>query len=214
MKDIVTVIIVDDHEMSRIGLSTMLETIDYIKVIGTAGNSKQLFTLLRTEEPDIIFMDIDLTGENGIDITRKVLAQHSDIYVVAFTSSDEVSNFSNMIDAGAFGFLLKNVSMQELHKAIDEITNGNMYFSKEFLLIARQLVPSTKVKKAGIKLSEREKEVLRFICLGFSNQEIADELFLSYHTIDAHRRNLLSKTGARNTASMIMISIRDGLIDF
>ena len=214
MDDVVSVIIVDDHEIFRMGLEVMLSSLPYINIIGEASNSTQLFNLLKKREPDIIFMDIDLGGEYGVDVARRVLAKYPYTYIIAITSSDEIRYFKDMIDAGAVGFLLKNISKEELNTALKEIIAGNQYFSKEFLLIARSLNSSSKAKKSKIQLSDREKEVLRLICQGCSNQEVADELNLSPHTVDSHRRNLLSKTNARNTAEMIMISFRDGLINY
>jgi DNA-binding NarL/FixJ family response regulator len=213
MDNIVSVAIIDDHDIFRLGLTVILNNIPYIKVIGDASGSAQLFNIIKQHEPDIIFMDIDLGDENGIEITKKVLAKYPKINIIAITSSDEIRYFKEMIDAGAVGFLLKNIKEHELKNAIEEILHGNMYFSKEFLMVARQLNPA-KLKKSTIQISDREKEILRLICQGFSNQEIADELYLSFHTVDAHRRNLLSKINARNTAEMIMISFREGLINY
>lgn len=213
MDEIVSVVIVDDHEIFRVGLGLILNNIAYTKVIGETSNGNQLFNLLKKREPDVIFMDINLGNESGIDLTRKVLSIYPDVYIVAITSSEEIGHFNDMMDTGAGGFILKNITEQELKKALDEILLGNMYFSKEFLVVARQLVPAKK-KKSKIQISDREKEILRLICLGYSNQEIADELYLSFHTVDVHRRNLLAKTGARNTASMIMTAFKEGLIDY
>lgn len=213
MNDEISIVIVDDHEIAQVGLSAILESFSKYNVIGTFLNGDDLFGFLKKSEPDIIFMDIDLGSENGVDVTKKVLNKYPDIYVVAFTSSDEVSYFIDMMEAGASGFLLKNIAKEELKNALEEICNGNMYFSKEFLTIARQLIPK-KLKKKQIKISDREKEVLRLICLGCSNQEIADNLKLSSHTVDAHRRNLLNKCGAKNTANLIMIAFKEGLIDY
>ena len=212
MEKELSVIIVDDFEMSRLGMRQMLKNIKDINTIREAENSKELTDLIKKDEPDIIFMDIQLGDEIGIDITRQILAKYPDTIILAITSSKEIQHFSEMLEAGAAGFLLKNINQAELEQAIHEVINGNMYFSKEFHDIAKKLLPKQK-KRNQVNLTDREKEILRLICLGNSNQEIADELKLSTHTIDAHRKKLLSKTGARNTASMITISLRDGLID-
>ena len=212
MDKVVSVVSVDDHEIFRLGLISILNKIPSIKVIGDVENGVHLFNLLKHNVPDIIFMDIDLGDENGIDVTRKVLAKYPNVMVLAITSSDEIRYFNEMIEAGAVGFLLKNIRETELKVAIQEVLEGNMYFSKEFLIIARQLNPVQK-KSKNYQISDREKEVLRLICQGYSNQEISDHLILSVHTVDAHRRNLLSKLNARNTAEMIMISFREGLIN-
>ncbi len=212
MDDKISVIIVDDYELSRVGLRYMLKTIPYVESVKEATNSKELFDLVKKEEPDLILMDVNLDVEYGSNITEQLLRKLPNTFVIAITASKDIQHFIDMINAGALGFLLKNVTTEELKKAIDKVLKGEMYFSKEFLTAAKQLLPrhSTKSK---IKLSDRESEVLKLICMGNSNQEIADSLKLSSHTIDAHRKKLLSKIGARNTASMIMISIRDGLID-
>lgn len=212
MEGKISVIVVDDFELSRMGLRYMLTSIGYIEQVGEATNGKELFTQIDKIEPDIIFMDVNLELENGIDITRQILNKHPDIYVVALTSSKDIQDFIDMLDAGAAGFLLKNVTKEELEKALSIILSGEMYFSKEFMAVAKQIMPKHG-KRSKTKLSDREKEVLTLICNGHSNQQIADELQLSSHTIDAHRKKILSKTGAKNTASMIMIAIRDGLID-
>lgn len=208
----ISVIIVDDFELSRVGLRYMLKTIPYIDDIKEATNSKELFDLLKIEEPDIILMDVNLDDENGIEITEQVLKKIRDTYIIAITASKDIQHFTEMMNAGAVGFLLKNVTKEELKKAFDEILKGDTYFSKEFLTAAKQLLPK-QGKTSKIKLSDRETEILKLICLGNSNQEIAETLELSPHTIDAQRKKLLNKIGARNTASMIMISIREGLID-
>lgn len=212
MEDKISVVIVDDFELSRVGLRYMLKTIPYVCSVYEVSTSKELFEHIKKEEPDLVLMDVNLDTENGIDITEQLLRKLPQTYVIAVTASKDIQHFIDMMNAGAVGFLLKNVTHEELKKAIDKILKGEMYFSKEFITAAKQLLPK-QGKKAKIKLSEREQEVLKLICLGNSNQEIADTLELSTHTIDAHRKKLLSKVGARNTASMIMIAFRDGLID-
>lgn len=211
MEDKIAIIIVDDFELSRVGMRYMLRNISFVGSVKEATDSKELFELIKKEEPDVIFMDVNLEHENGIELTKKVLTNHPHTYVIAITSSKDIQHFIEMVDAGAVGFLLKNVTNTELEKALREILLGNTYYSKEFLTVANQLLPRHS-KKSKIKLSGREQEVLTLICKGYSNQEIADELNLSPHTIDAHRKKLLNKIGAKNTASMIMMSIRDGII--
>ena len=212
MEQQLEIILVDDHKIIRVGLRAILETFDNIDVIGDVESGADLLLLLKKTEPDIIFMDLNLGGESGIDLTRKVLAKYPDIIVIAFTSSEEVNSVTEMIDAGASAFLLKNASDDELKKAIDEVVKGNSFFSKEFLFLAKQFHKKPK-SKSKIQLSDREKEVLSLICHGHSNQEIADSIDLSVHTVDSHRRNLLTKTGAKNTASLVMLAVKDELVD-
>ena len=212
MENSIEVILVDDHKIFRIGLEAIIDSFEGISVIAGVDNGDALFQLLRKTEPDIIFMDIHLGNENGIDLTKKVIARYPDIIVIALTSSDEVNNFTEMLEAGASAFLLKNAAEPELQKAIEMVAKGESYFSKEFLYLAKNFYKKPK-RRLSVALSDREKEVLALICLGHSNQEIAETIELSIHTVDTHRRNLLSKTGARNTASLVMIALRDELVD-
>lgn len=213
MESIITIAIVDDHNIFRLGLDIILNSINYVKVIGDVATGNQLHNLLKQHKPDIIFMDVNLENENGADLTKEVLSKYTDVKIIAITSSDEIKHFKEMIDAGAHGFLLKNVQENIIEEAIQSVVNNNMYFSKEFLLFARQLTPARNKASHNIQISEREKEVLRLICQGYSNAKIAKEMVLSSHTIDAHRRSLLSKTGAKNTAEMIMIAFKEQLIN-
>lgn len=206
------IIVVDDFEMSRLGIRYMLGKISNIESIREASDSNQLFDLISDEEPDVIFMDVNLENESGIDVTKKVLHKYPDTYVIALTASKDIQYFIEMVNAGVTGFLLKNITQDELEKALEEIIAGRVYYSKEFLTVAKQLLP-VKSKRQKIRLSDREKQVLKLICMGYSNQDIAKELDLSSHTIDTHRKKLIQKMGAKNTASMIAISISEGLVE-
>ncbi len=205
-------IIVDDHEIFRMGLSACLGKIGGLSVIGEFEEGQGLFKMLMNTEPDIVFMDLNLGEESGINLTRKLKAKFPSVHVIAITSYNDINHFKKMIDANADGYLLKNISEAELKNAIEEIMSGNQYFSKEFLLLARTVIPG-KQRNRSIVLTDREREILRLICQGCSNQEIAEALDISRHTADTHRRNILSKTGAKNSAEMIMISFREGLIE-
>ncbi len=212
MDEKVSVIIADDHEIYRAGLSHLLSKSSKVEVVGEAKNSSELYQLIKKKEPDIIFLDIFLGNDDGVMITKKIKAIHPFIYIVVITASDGIRSFHDMLKADADGFLLKNISEKELNRAVVEILKGKKSFSKEFSIIEKAMSPVKKGKETQIKITKREESVLRLICQGLSNQEIADKLGFSYHTADAHRRSIILKTGAKNTAEMIMISCRKGLI--
>lgn len=214
MENELEIIIVDDHRVFRVGLEAILESMENISVIGDVDNGEDLFKLLNKTEPDIVFMDIELSREeNGIDLTRRIRTKYKDIIVIAMTSSDEVNYFNDMMNAGASAFLLKNATEKEIENAIIEVTKGNNYFSREFLYLSKQFNRNHSKRNTSLQLSERETEVLNLICQGLSNQEISEEIGKSIHTVDTHRRNLLTKTGAKNTASLVMTAFKEGLID-
>ncbi len=212
MSDKISVIVVDDFELTLVGLHHILQNIPVIEKVREAYNGKELFKLVQEEEPDLVLMDVQLDGENGIELTRQLLAKIPDTLVIALTASKDLEHFMDMMEAGASGFLLKNTTSGELEFAIEEVLKGKSFFSKEFHGVAKKMAFNTS-RKSKILLSDREREVLKLICQGFSNQEIADNLGLSHHTVDAHRKKLLSKTGAKNTASMITMAIKEGVVD-
>ncbi len=212
MSDKISVIVVDDFELTLVGLHHILLNIPIIEKVREAFNGKELFELVKEEEPDLVLMDVQLDGENGIELTRQLLARVPDTLVIALSASKDVEHFISMMEAGASGFLLKNSTTEELEVAIEEVLKGKPFFSKEFHGVAKKMAFNSN-GKIKISLSEREQEVLKLICLGYSNQEIAENLQLSHHTIDAHRKKLLNKTGAKNTAKMITMAIKEGLVD-
>ena len=212
MDKIFRTIIVDDHKIFRTGLEYILNGLPYIKVIGEAGNSKELFNILRKSPVDLIFMDIKLPGTDGIETTRLVKEKYSGINVIGLTMFSEIEYFNQMIDAGASGFLLKHTQEDELQEAIQTVMDGDYYFSREFQSSMLQN-PILNKKKQMISYTKREIEILELIARGMSNNEIAQKLNISAHTVDGHRRNLISKAGVKNSANLIFFAIQNGIID-
>lgn len=209
--DIVKVIIVDDHIIFRKGLHTILNELDYVKVMGEASNGNELLDLLKKQTPDIIFMDIKMPVMDGIEATKKAISKYPDLKIIALTMFEEISYFNEMIDAGASGFLLKKTTTEELEKAVSLVLNDESYFSEEFMNSVNKYM-KPRQKESTIKLSEREQEVLELICKGFSNAEISRFLGLSSRTIDGHRAKLLEKTGAKNAPNLVMFALKNGLV--
>lgn len=205
------ILIVDDQEIIRAGVESLLNGLPNAKVVGQAQNRVQAFNLLKSNEIDLIFMDIHLGEESGIALTREILAKYPHVKVIALTISERIALFNDMIAAGASGFLLKNIKEADLEAAINAVMEGDNYFSKEYLALVKP--KSTPKSKSKIVLSDREREVLDLICKGNSNNEIADELNISVYTADQHRRNLLLKTDAKNTAQLVMIAFKEGLVN-
>lgn len=212
MDKIYTTIIVDDHKIFRTGLEYILNALPYLKVTGEAGNSKELMNMLRKSMVDLIFMDIKLPGTDGIETTRMVKQKYPDINIIGLTMFSEIEYFNKMIEAGASGFLLKHTQEDELEEAIKTVMEGDYYFSKEFKESMLQQ-PVLNKKKQNISYTKREIEILELIARGHSNQQIADKLYISVHTVDGHRRNLISKAGVKNSANLIFFAIQNGIIE-
>jgi len=208
---IAKILIVDDQQIIRAGVESILNGLPNAKVVGQAANRVQVFNFLKSYDVDVVFMDIHLGEESGIALTRELLSKYPDIKVIALTISEGIGLFNDMIAAGASGFLLKNIKDGDLENAINAVMEGENYFSKEYLALVKP--KNTAKTKSKIVLSDREKEVLNLICKGQSNNEIADELNISVYTVDQHRRNLLLKTDAKNTAQLVMTAFKEGLVN-
>lgn len=208
-----SLILVDDHQLFREGLQLLLSQLDYVRDVRQAGTAKELYLLVEAQTPDLVFMDIDLPEIDGIEATETILKQYPKMRIIALSMYGEEDYYTRMIEAGAKGFLLKNSGIDDVEAAIINVAAGKNFFSHEIL---SGLINSINRKKQPVKnteLSEREAEVLYQICKGLSNQEIADLLYISKRTVDKHRENILSKSGTKNTAGLVMYAIKNGVVE-
>ncbi|MCQ2608130.1 MAG: response regulator transcription factor [Bacteroidales bacterium] len=212
MKDALHIHLVDDHSLFREGLKFLLSNCDFIANIEESENGKIFLDKLNDSIPDVVLMDIQMPEIDGITASKLALAKYPNLKIIALSMYAEEEYYSKMIDVGVRGFLLKNSQFEDVQKAILEVYEGNNYFSQEILdrIMANM---SKKTAKPTIDLTEREIEVLYNICKGLSNQEIADELFISKRTVDKHRENLLLKTEAKNTAGLVVFAIKNGIFE-
>lgn len=208
-----SVVLVDDHQLFREGLKLLLKRLDCVSEIKEAKDGASFLDLLHDFHPDIVFMDIEMPVMDGITATEKALNKNSELNIVALSMYGDENYYTRMISAGARGFMLKNSGIQEVENAIKNVMSGSNYFSQEIMNRLIQGLGKGKKKKKSKDLTEREEEVLYYICKGFSNQEIADALYLSKRTVDKHRENLLSKTRSKNTAGLVMYAVKNGIVD-
>ena len=212
----ITIFIVDDHKVFRQGIKSLLDYEEDIKVIGTAGSIQEFTETILGYEPDIILMDITLKDGEGPNITKWILEKKPDCKVLIFSMHQEDKYVKKVLESGAHGYLLKDAGTQEMIKAIRTVYNGETFYSSSIMeSIVAQLMDKKSVKKdiGGKKLTKRELQVLKLIAEEKSNKEIAEILFISTRTVDAHRRNLLEKLKAKNTVSLVKHAIRLGLIE-
>lgn len=209
----IKIILVDDHTLFRNGLKILLDTNPDFKVIGEAVNGKEFLEKLDDNIPDIVLMDINMPVMDGIEATQRANDRYPDIKIIALSMFGEEEYYYKMINAGAKGFILKNSEINEVIEAVNQVMIGNSYFSQELLYkVIKNFKPRKTQVEESANLSKRELQVLDEICNGLSNQEIADNLFISKRTVDKHRANLLSKTGSKNTANLIMYAIKNKLV--
>ncbi|MFO7851389.1 MAG: response regulator [Bacteroidota bacterium] len=209
----IKIILADDHQLFRNGLRILLEAFHDFEIIGEAGNGEEVLKIITNTECHIILMDINMPVMDGIEATRRGLEIDPDIKVIALSMYGEEEYYHRMVEAGAKGFILKDSDINEVKEAIITVYNGGTYFSQELLQHVIQKIRARETETGHANLSKREKEILLKICEGFSNQEIADSLFISKRTVDKHRANLLSKTQSKNTASLILYAIKNKIIE-
>lgn len=208
------IILVDDHSLFRNGLRGLLERNEGFRVVGEASSGEEFLSLLEQESfaADIVFMDFSMPGLDGAQTTERALARRPDLRIITLSMFGEESYYSRMVEAGARGFLLKDSDIGDVIEAIETVMGGGSYFSPQLLssLTGRM---RTRENSGEEPLSQREREILVAVCRGLSNQEIADELFISKRTVDKHRANILEKTGCKNTAALVVYAIRNGIVE-
>lgn len=212
----IKVLLVDDHKIVRDGIKLMLEPQAGIDVVAEAESGNDVESLLDKTSVDVIVMDINMPGMNGIATTKMVKDKFPSVKVLALTMSSDDSHIRQMVQAGASGYVMKSAGRDELTRAIHDVMEGKHYFSDQ----ATQSIMLDLVKNKGkssapdpIHITDREVEVLQMIVKEHTNQEIAEKLYISPRTVDAHRRNLLQKTGARNTAGLVKYAFQNGLVN-
>ncbi|KAF0235409.1 MAG: response regulator [Prolixibacteraceae bacterium] len=201
------VFIVDDHFMVIEGIKSLLQNEAEIEWTGHATNAESCMAFLKREQPDLILMDISLPEKSGIELCKEVHSKYPAIRIIGLSTFNQRSYIEKMMENGASGYLLKNVGKEEILKGIETVMQHKKYFSHEAALTIR----SNPNKELPI-LTRREKEVLELIAAGLTNQEIADKLFISYTTVDTHRKNLLQKFEAKNVAVLINLATKNGLL--
>jgi DNA-binding NarL/FixJ family response regulator len=211
--DKIRIIIADDHQLFRNGLKILLNAFPGFEVTGEASNGEEFLNILKNTQADIALMDINMPEMDGIEATRAGLKICPGIDIIALSMYGEEEYYYKMVDAGAKGFILKDSDISEVREAILAVRKGGSYFSQELLYHVIQKIKHREHENKTANLSKREKEVLLKICEGLSNQEIADNLYISKRTVDKHRANLLGKTNSKNTASLILYAIKNKLIE-
>jgi DNA-binding NarL/FixJ family response regulator len=201
------VFIVDDHYMVIEGIRSLLQNESGIEWIGHAGNAASCLAFLRTATPDIVLMDISLPDMSGTELCRLVKQDHPQCFVLGLSTFNDHGFIRQMLENGASGYLLKNAGKDELLTAIKQVMMGREYLSFEAAQTRHQQSIHTQMV-----LTRREKEVLRLIADGLTNQEIAASLFVSSATVDTHRKNLLLKLQAKNTAALVKFAMEQRLI--
>ncbi len=206
----IQVLLVDDHNVVRSGLATFLRAYEDLKLIGEAKNGVEAIRFCRQVKPDVILMDLKMPEMDGVAATQAILAEFPEIKIIAMTSFDEADLVHDVLAAGAIGYLLKNITADELAKAIRDAASGKSTLSPE---AARVLIQATRpTKQPTCDLTEREMDVLRLVVQGKSNQQIADEMVITLATVKAHVSNILDKLQVSSRSEAIAYAIKNKIV--
>ena len=215
----IRLLIVDDHNLFRQGLTRILEDYPQLNVVGQAADGGEALAMVDTLQPDVVLMDLNMPVLSGLDATRRLSASHPATPVIILTVSERDADLFDAIKAGARGYLLKNVGMAELLDAVQRVHAGEAIIApamaghllNEFRKVAGPGSAETLPVEVD-DLSEREVEVLRLVAQGLPNREIADALSLSEHTVKSHLANILAKLHLRSRAHAAAYAVQAGLV--
>ncbi len=211
------VLIADDHQLIIDGVKALLAGQETIEVVGEAHNGEEVIRFINEIDLDLIIMDVEMPRMDGIETCRLLSEKHPDKKVLILTQHNDADFIRSLAASGAQGYILKNTGKKELISAIDDIMNGQTHYGRDVVnaLVTGIRNPKKVIKKEELApdLTSRELEVLRLIAQEYTAFEIAEQLFISQHTVDTHRKNLLSKVGVKNTAGLVRHAVKSGLVD-
>lgn len=214
MTERIRVLVVDDHTIVRSGVRLLLEAENDLEIVGEAGDGAQALALVESLQPDVVVIDVAMPGMDGIEATRQIKARWPNINVLALTMHRTDEYFFAMLKAGASGYILKGAETSELINAVHTVGRGEIFLHAT---MARRLVQDYLSRAEGtpgleVALSPREKEILRLLAEGYSNNEIAQKLVISASTVHTHRSNIMTKLGLSGRHELIQYARERGLV--
>lgn len=221
MKELIKVILVDDHQIILDGLANMLLEAEDIKLCGLASDYNKAIEIVKQTGPDVIITDLSLPGKSGIDLIRKICECYPSIRILVLSMYVSEDYIYNALRAGAYGYLPKqDTTKKELIKAIRTLYKGEQYFSESIAQVITRIYSQSIAKSSdnlsiskSHTLTHREREILRLYAEGLSNQEISDQLNISVRTVETHKNNIMQKFNFRSTVDMVKFAIRNNLAE-
>ncbi len=205
------IIVVEDHAIFREGLKRIITEMDDVELVGEAQNGAIFLEMLKKINPDLVIMDIQMPVMDGIEATEKALKMIPSLKILVLSMFGEEEYVYSMVDKGVYGFILKTSDVTDFERAIKRVSEGHNYYSEEVMgLLVKKVRGYDTVDK--ITFTEKENEVLRLLCKGLTNSEIADKLFLSIRTVEGYRNKLLQKTDTNNVLNLVIFALRNKLV--
>jgi two-component system response regulator NreC len=209
---LIRVLVVDDHAVVRSGLKLLLDSEEDVEVVGDAGTADQAVTRAELLKPDVVVLDVVMPGRSGIDATPEILQRSPDTKVLVLSLQDDPRYVQEAFAAGASGYVLKEAADSEVVQAVHEVAAGRRYVNPQ---LGARLATTAALERAkpDDPLSDREREVMRLLALGHTNQEIAQLLFVSVRTAESHRAHVMQKLGLSTRAELVRHALAHGLLD-
>jgi two-component system, NarL family, response regulator NreC len=210
---VIRAVVVDDHAVVRSGIKLLLDREDDIEVVGEAGNAKDAIFRARGLKPDVILLDVVMPGQSGIEVLPSLLKEAPDARVLVLSMQDDPSYVREAFAAGASGYVLKEAADEEVVAAVRAIADGRSYVHPA---LGARLVAAEAQERAAAEadpLSDREREVLRLLALGHTNQEIAKMLYISVRTAETHRAHIMQKLRLETRAELVRYALSHGLLE-
>jgi DNA-binding NarL/FixJ family response regulator len=207
--DKIKIAIVDDHQLLRAGLKVLLDEIEGVEVVIEASNGSEFIKQIGNIKPDLALVDINMPVMGGEETVRRVKNIIPNLKIIILSMFSDELYFNTMNELGVDGYIIKESDYDELERAISAVMKGGKYFSQQLLVNLLH----DRTLSAQIQLTEREKEILRLLCLGFSTSEIADKLNLSARTVEKHRADMLVRTNSSNSISLVVYAIKNRLVE-
>jgi two-component system, NarL family, nitrate/nitrite response regulator NarL len=220
MSNPIKLFVVDDHPIFIDGITGLLKDTPGFEIIGTAVNGKELLEKMADNMPDIILMDINMPEMDGIEATKEIKRIYPDVKVIMLTMFNDIRFIKELLEIGAKGYILKNISREDLIKAIQTVSSGKPFLDsavQEKVISSMSAAEEEDIddKEADAmvqNITSRELEILQLIALGLTSQDISKKLYISKNTVETHRKNLLAKLNVKNTASLLKFAYKKGLV--
>ena len=214
----INVFVVDDHQIFLDGIVSLLDDEPNIKIVGTAHNGKQAIDRIKTQKVDVVLMDINMPEMDGIEATKQLKKINPNIKILMLTMHSEPRFIKECLEIGAKGYVLKNISKDDLLKAIDSVYQDKSFLDQEAQeklinsISNSDEVDDRNYDELAAQITQRELEILQLISLGLTSQDIATKLFISKNTVETHRKNMLAKLNVNNTSALLKIAYKKGLV--
>lgn len=204
--------LVDDHDIVMDGIASIVSEAPNLQVVGKASSVDMAKELLSQLSPDLVLTDISLGESTGLELTKYIIAKNPSIKVIVLTMHDSVQHISSLLGAGAMGYLLKNVRQNELFLAIQQVMEGKQYIQQSIAVRYTKSLNAQQEAAKQSQLSPREIEIIRLIAKEYTTSQISKELFLSEHTVETHRKNIIRKTGVKSIVGLMNYAREQGLL--